>query len=502
MELSAEDVGLYESIDGHKTVAQLEGPYPGARDRLLAWHEAELLELILPITPVAKPHIVVVEPHMDDAALSVGGRLLNRRGRSRITILSVMKWSSFTSYLTVGRDFANVEEITDLRIRESELAAKILGAEQRSLEWKDAVLRSWPSERWSAAIAARYKREGFLFTVFVPDSKEVSQLANQLAVHLADLDPDELWIPMGTSNHGDHRCTRNACLLMLAENRQRFSDFPVLMYEDLPYAAVEGQAQHIRTVLSEHGARLTRYSEDVTEVFDEKLRAISAYASQFKIAFMEPKIRRIAERDGGGGGKLVEVYHRLEGEFSLPPEPLLSREAAGLMRLRSGLRSLKTGGGNRRRITVMALPSGSVIGWEKHTRSLEATFPAAHVRLFMPEDMAWQMEDSNKSEKERLRVGLVRPGIRGWLGVLWTEVFHLGTPTIVLWRGAYGAQPHRAAKKLVNTLIRLLLPFRRMLFARSLRDLTQMQEGDPRATKARASGVAPTNSKSLRRPLE
>ncbi len=477
-ELSREEFLLYESIDGRKTVAQLEESHLGARDRLLAWREGGMIELIPPITPVASPHLVVIEPHMDDAALSVGGRLLNRRGRCRTTILSVMKWSNFTSYLTLGRDFINVQEITDLRLQESALAAKLLGAEHRCLDWMEAPLRSWPADRWSPAIAERYEREGYLFTVYVPDPKEVSLLAEQLVQHLDALAPDELWIPMGVSNHGDHRTTRSACLLALAEARQRFSGVPVVMYEDLPYAAIPGHAEQIRAALSEHGTNLVRNTEDVTNVFEEKLRAISVYASQFKLAFMEPKIRRIAEREGGAAGKLAEAYHRLEGQVFLPPEPLLSRESAGLMALQSGLRALLTDRTKWRRMTVMALPSGSLLKWRTASESLVAAFPNADFRVYAPEDMAWETEDGGNDGNVSLRLDRVRGGLRGWVGVMWREFFRFRTPTIVLWRGAYGAVPQRNLKKLVNILIKSLLVFRRVLLARALRDLSRMLDAD------------------------
>src|SRR5215472_6613710 len=158
LELSHEDVLLYESIDGRKTAGELEEVYPGVPDRLLRWHEAQLIELIPPVTAPAKPHVVVIEPHMDDAALSVGGRLLNRRGQSRITILSIVRQSNFTSYLTVGRDFANVREISELRQQESALVARLLGAEHQCLDWADAPLRFVPPERWSPAVRDCFKR--------------------------------------------------------------------------------------------------------------------------------------------------------------------------------------------------------------------------------------------------------------------------------------------------------------------------------------------------------
>jgi len=466
-ELSHEDFLLYDSIDGRKTVAELEALHHGARDRLLAWREAAIIELIPPITPPAGPHLVVVEPHMDDAVLSVGGRLLNRRGRCRTTILSVVKWSNFTSYLTLGRDFMNVQEITDLRVQESVLAAKLLGAEYSCLDWSDAPLRFWPAERWSAATAERFRRESFVFTNFVPDPKEVSQLAEQLLQHLNALAPDELWIPMGLGNHADHRTTRSACLLMLSQARQRFSGVPVIMYEDLPYALTPGHADRIRAAMSKCGTRLVRNTEDVTDVFEEKLRGISVYASQFKLAYVAPEIRRLAEREGSAAGKLAEAYHCLEGKVCLPPEPRLSRECAGLMALQSGVRALRKDRTKCRRMTVLALPSGSLGKWKTDSELLVAAFPNADFRVYAPEDMAWQAVEGGN---EKLRLDLVRGGWRGWVGVIWRELFRFGTPTIVLWRGAYGSAPWLKRKKLTNLFIKLCLPFRRVLLARTLWD--------------------------------
>src|SRR5208283_4807687 len=127
------------------------------------------------------------------------------RGRCRITIISVVKWSNFTSYLTLGRDFMNVREITDLRQQESALAAKLLGAEHHCLGWADAPLRFCPGEQWSLATAERFSREPQIFTNFVPDPRDVSLLAEQLMQLLNILAPDELWFPMGLGNHTDHR---------------------------------------------------------------------------------------------------------------------------------------------------------------------------------------------------------------------------------------------------------------------------------------------------------
>jgi LmbE family N-acetylglucosaminyl deacetylase len=471
--------------------------HPGAGSTLLKWREAEIVELIPPSTPPTSPRLVVIEPHMDDALLSSGGRLLHRRGRCRTTILSAVKWSNHTTYFNLKRDFLNVREVTELRLQESALVARLLGAEFRCLNWTEAPLRLWPAERWSLATVQTFHEIPRAFTGLFPNPKEVSLLAEQLLHELTVLAPDELWIPMGLGDHVDHRTTRNACLLMMAEARNRFSGIPVVMYEDVPYAAFFQHAAQIRCALASSGTHLVRATEDITDVFEEKLRLLSIYGSQFKLPFMEPRVRGLAEREGGGQGRLAETYHRLEGIVCLPVESRLSREWAGLATLRKGIRALISERTKRRRLTVMALPSSHLGMWRANRESLLSAFPNADLRLHASEDMAWQVEQSGNEE---LKLEFVRGGWRGWIATHWQEFFHFRTPTIVLWGGAYGFRlkdKHKklanalanltnlllnSLAKLINLLIKVLLPFRPVLVAKSLGDfcgvLNEQLEGD------------------------
>jgi LmbE family N-acetylglucosaminyl deacetylase len=460
-ELSPVEVPVFEGIDGRRTAAELEEMHPGAGELLLKWHEAEILELIPPITAPARPHLVVIEPHMDDAVLSAAGRLLHRRGRCRITIMSVVRWSNFTSYMALKRDFLNVRDITNLRQRESALVARYLGAEYRCLDWTDAPICFWPSERWSPATVERFNVSTQTFVNLFPNAKDVALLAEQLAHELSVLAPDELWIPMGLGEHVDHRTTRNACLLMLARARGRFADVPVFMYEDLPYASDIGHAARIHATLNGGGSRWVRGTEDITDVFDEKLRAISIYASQFKLAAMEPRIRAFAEREAGTAGTFAEAYYRVEGKPHLPQESLLSVDWAGLAVLKTEVRALLARRRNCRRLAVMALPSGHLGRWKTDSASLVAAFPHAHLRVYAAEAVAWQVEGSGNKES---MVKVVRGRRWGWMGAICRELFYLRTPTVVLFGAAYGVGSKR-------TLLRALLPFRHVLFVKTLGDL-------------------------------
>ena len=469
LELSNEEVLLFNSIDGQKTMAELEHAYPGASERIVTWHKAELLELIPPVSAPARPHLVVIEPHMDDAALSVGGRLLHRRGRCRITILSVVKWSIFTSYLTLGRDLLDFEEISELRTRESLLSAKLFSAEHQCLDWSDAPLRFWPAERWSRETAERFGREPQLFTNMVPNSKDVAQLATEIVERLTALKPDELWIPMGLGNHLDHRTTRSACLLALSTNRSRFPNVQASMYEDLPYASTPGHAERIRKALDSCGTKLIRATEDITDVFPEKIRAVSVFASQFKISHMEAGIRSAALRGGRTSGELAESYYQVEGDIHLPSEVQLSRECDGLTALENRAHALIRKRTKQHNITVIALPSGSLGKWKTELESLQSAFPNAAFRFYASDQIAWQAEPGHANVQPKFLNSW-----RGWLAIFGLQFFRVRTPIIILWRGAYGAVPQPKLKKSVNCILRSLFPFRPVLFARTLTDLSNI----------------------------
>jgi LmbE family N-acetylglucosaminyl deacetylase len=489
LELSCDEVSLYNSIDGRRTVADLEVLHTGAGDRLLRWHEAAIIELVPPAASPAGPHLVVIEPHADDAVFSAGGRLLHRRGRCRITILSVVKWSNFTRYLLSGQGFLDLREVSRLRLQESALVARMLAATHRCLDWRDALLGIWPAERWPAAYCERFNKVPQDFKNRCPNPGKVSLLAEQLMRELSILAPDELWIPMGLGGHLDHRTTRSACLLMLAEAHDRFSDVPVSMYEDLPYAAQPGHAAQIHAALASCGARLVRVTEDITDVIKEKVRLSTVYASQFEASYLESMIRGFAEREGGAPGKFAEVYHRLEGEKSLPLESHFSPDWSGLAALDTGLRSLLRGRARCRRLTIVALPSGCLLEWETHIESLVAAFPNTDLRVYVPASLAWQAEGGGNL---KVRLEIVHGGWGGWIGVFAHELFRLRTPTLVVWRGAYSSTPPmRMLKRLINLLIRSLLPFRQILFTRRLGDFCcvlneQAQQGPNLRSEVRA----------------
>jgi hypothetical protein len=240
------------------------------------------------------------------------------------------------------------------------------------------------------------------------------------------------------------------------------------MYEDLPYAAEPGHAAQIRTALASCGTRLLRATEDITDVFKEKVRLNSIYASQFKLSYVEAMIRGFAEREEGATGRFAEVYHRVEGERCLPLESHLSRDWSGMAALDTELRSLLQKKAKCHRLTVMALPSGHLGKWKIDSESLAAAFPNTDLCVYASGDLVWQAQEGGN---DKVKLEVVRGGWGGWVSVIWRELFRFRTPTVVMWRGAYSATPPmRKLKMLINMLLKSLLPFRQVLFTRRLDD--------------------------------
>jgi len=469
VDLSEKDLGIFRKIDGEKTVAEIAQGEVGVIERLREWFEADILEMISPAERVSAPHLVVIEPHMDDAALSVGGRLLHRRGRNRITILSVVKYSNFTSYWDLKRDYLNVDTVTALRLRESELAARLLGAEHRCLDWTDAPIRFFPADRWSVEELKRILPAVYASMEIPPDSKEVAILKEKLRSELERLAPDDIWIPMGLGSHVDHRTVRSACVAMLSEARGRLAKSSVSMYEDLPYNR-KSLALQIQKAFAIHGTILLRSTEDVTDVFDEKLRLISVFASQFKRSYMEPLIKGCAERaERSAPGRLAEVYYRVQGLTTQPCESSLAPNRPVLDAVRPRARSLLKKTREFQKLVVMASASANLGRWRTDCDRLLAMFPNSRMSLYSSRAMDWQVRNA---VHDRIAVTVVRNGLADWIRAMANALRHSGSLVIILWWGA--GRENRGWKGRVLDV--LALSFRNIVLSQSLGDLCLLLE--------------------------
>lgn len=440
-------------------------------DELQQFHsiiDCEFADIVEPLNPASERHLVVVEPHMDDAILSVGGQLLLRKGKQRITILSVFGISNYTSYVELKRPFLDHKEVTRLRTAESVLAASKVGAQFQSLDLHDAPLRLLPHDQWSESGLSEQVRmtRGFLGSYPIPHI--VQGVAHELGRALNDLDPDEIWIPMGLGHHVDHRTCRLACLRILASAQGKLGEIPIRIYEDLPYS----QAPHRKQILHAFetvGTKLDLKTEDISDVMDEKQKAVAVFASQFKPSSMAPRLLKAASEVAKEEGYLTagERSYSIQRPFCIPSEIELAVDRESLLKIRSELEGFAAKIDGHKRLNILVLASGVFGSISEVTTALSTVLPETMVTI--------NVISANQQDISLRQLG------NGWLKcvpetsllgklIIAEECCHIGKPTIiVLW----GAQQSSFLKR---TFLKMLGVSRPLLVASSLSDVFALWE--------------------------
>jgi LmbE family N-acetylglucosaminyl deacetylase len=170
---------------------------------------------------------LVLSPHPDDAAFSVGG-LLHTRVLAPVTIATVF---GTTNYLGVHGFQADARQATAIRRAEDAAFAAAVGAELVSCGLPDASVRLGPS----------------LDVIFGDaDGAVPAELPAMLADVVRRVRPALILAPAALGGHVDHRAVR-----ALAPDLARSCGAALAWYEDLPYAgwmAADDIAAHFATL--------------------------------------------------------------------------------------------------------------------------------------------------------------------------------------------------------------------------------------------------------------
>ncbi|MCP3055001.1 PIG-L deacetylase family protein [Aurantimonas marianensis] len=204
---------------------------PAGAERALADLVRSGLAIVLPPPVAANPGAgidLILSPHVDDAALSLGGTLAHRRGDGRRRI--VCNIFSDQSYQSGLRAPASI--LAELAKAEDRLAGRILGYESRDGGLAGAQDRHrLPLARALGWTRARVRAETKL-------CREIAGLAARILA-LASREPAtsdaRLFAPSGIGGHLDHLLVRLAVGDLLADGA--LAPETTQFYEDLPYAA-------------------------------------------------------------------------------------------------------------------------------------------------------------------------------------------------------------------------------------------------------------------------
>src|SRR5207249_10597379 len=104
--LAPGESAVWEALTGEVSVDELRARFPEAGERALGrFLAAGVCELVAPHFPSGRRRVVIIEPHVDDAVLSVGGTMWVRREACEFLLVTVSGRSNFTSYYYLDREF-------------------------------------------------------------------------------------------------------------------------------------------------------------------------------------------------------------------------------------------------------------------------------------------------------------------------------------------------------------------------------------------------------------
>lgn len=421
------DSALWYAMDGKVSVGGLRSISPDSTQRLQRMCELDICELVPDDSRGNRRRILVFEPHMDDAALSVGGAMWAMRHECEFTLVSIAARSNFTSYYFMDREYFDAEGITELRRQESELVMRLLGGKHAMLQEADAPLRFQPGN-WTLDWFRRNRRSvNARLDHYSPDD-EIAAWANAISEVLRTADVDEIWMPLGVGGHTDHELARNACLRALREFPGLETRSSLYFYQDVPYATQFPEHTHqILSVIETAGGVFHREERGIDASFDGKLHLNSIYGSQFKLSYMAPKLEasaRAASREKNG---LSEVLFRVERT----PGPIAPRE---LYSGRSAVEALRTKlvpwmqrHRLAKRIRIMSLVGFGC--WANDMKMLLATFPEATFDVYLSDATA---EECGRFTSPRIRVHIIKGRRRAWMVLLASLALSWPHPLIVM----------------------------------------------------------------------
>lgn len=233
--------------------------------------------------------LLIISPHPDDAALSLGGSIL-KYPRLQTTI-----WNVFTrqSYSLVDRD---AERAQQRIVEEERAAAAALGVGIIMAEFREAELRGYVrlSERLGHDYQSIYIRPG------ERELREAVTTALQRVVE--ELQPALVGMPLGIGGHVDHLLCREAALACLARSGWQGRLF---CYEELPYALRADWRIEALAMAERRGLVLSEGLIPVGPWLDTKHHILEIYRSQLHPRDIRQLVTYSASLCGLGGGERI-----------------------------------------------------------------------------------------------------------------------------------------------------------------------------------------------------
>lgn len=245
------------------------------------------------------PVDLYVSPHLDDAALSCGGRIAaSSREAREVVVVSVFTAPAPDHVPSTHPLVRGYHELTGadrdplLRQREDREALAMLGARPVHLEYLDCIYRT------GADGLPLVAKEPDIFRFGDPAEQELLRpVGESLRALVVELRAARVVLPLALGGHRDHVFVRQAGDIA---GRRLVDAVDVLYFEDVPYVVAEPEELPKATVgMGPEVFPLT------SGELDARLDAIRRYRSQLPILWHEgdglfPMIRDYAHLVGGG----------------------------------------------------------------------------------------------------------------------------------------------------------------------------------------------------------
>jgi LmbE family N-acetylglucosaminyl deacetylase len=369
--LTAEEARVWEQLkNGPVSRKELDD-----EDAIRSLAKAGTIELIHPISAINRRRILVIEPHSDDAALSIGATMWKIRNEVEFHLLTMASRSNYTTAFHLHRNFFNRAEITTMRTAEGKLFSRHLGGHYYCAGMPEATLRYEDSD-WDLEFFKAHEVPTAISNNRRAPCAVLQSWTDYLKDFFVTFPFEEIWIPLGAGNHSDHDLTRNAALQACLENQPIAV---VRLYEDVPYGTqFQEHTDRLLRLLKEAGAKLTPWPQEVTLDFPSKLSLLETFASQFKVPAILPAVQRSA--GASIGPNRVERMWTVEQLPAHIPKKEMWVGAPELAQSASKVKEFLSGSESAARLAIFAIsPSGR---WAEDLSVLSALFPQARLVIY------------------------------------------------------------------------------------------------------------------------
>jgi LmbE family N-acetylglucosaminyl deacetylase len=241
--------------------------------------QSELCELVEPSFPSNRRRVLVIEPHADDAVLSIGGTMWLRRFECDFVLATLASRSNHVRYGDPRRDFFDINEVTTIRRSESELFVRLIGGNHISIGMTDAALR-YNDSNWTPDFFLRHRMSVLVATSRIAADQERRKWIEAVRQLLIEQPSSEVWFPLG-GPHTDHMLAADACCATFRSYPSLVNGRIIRVYQEAPYAArYPGHMNEALGALRNSGAELVEERVSIKGVINQKRRLASIYDSQ------------------------------------------------------------------------------------------------------------------------------------------------------------------------------------------------------------------------------